>query len=99
MILLRVLGCTTIALALLGLVLSDPAGILYQGQDAAGRGMFSGLVFAFFGFLSFLVSFVAFGVSFLKKYQPLDKLTLLLARGPFILFLLAIMVSLFWNPY
>jgi hypothetical protein len=98
MIALRVLGCTAVGLFILGLVLSDPAGILYKGQDAAGRGMFSGLVFAFFGFLSFVVSFVAFVMSFLKK-QGLDRFTLVLARGPFALLVLGIILLLFWNPY
>lgn len=98
MTLLRVLGCVAIGLLLVGFLLSDPAGILYQGQDAAGRGMFSGLVFAFFGFLSLVVSFVAFVMSFLKK-QSLDWVTVILARGPFVLLVLAIILGIVLEPY
>ncbi len=85
-------------LVVVGLVLSDPTGMLYRGQDAAGRGMFSGLVLAFFGFLSLIVSFIAFVMSFLKK-QPLDWITLILARGPFVLLVLAIVLGFLLEPY
>lgn len=81
---LRTLGVLAIVLFVAGVYLVGPSSPLAAGRDATGRAVFSGFIAFLFWGAAMIVSGIAFRRSLRAEPRP-DRVTLLLARGPFLL--------------